>query len=254
MTTLHSWRELAACRNAATAHYDPFFDESEKGERAAIAICRICPVQGECLAYAIDTGQLHGVWGGTPQQELRRLITRDRRGRAQARRASVQHRNAANATMIDSDNVLLLSLVHPTSGFTLKHGKRAAPGSRIVRDDLVVATIYYLNMPVTNDFIRYFENTIHPELMEADISVLGYFVTEDSPNTFRQLPVREGEPVFVWFAGFQDQGAYDGSFAKLEKSTPWKEEISRFLKRHIKGKPEVLRLAPTSRSRLTSLA
>jgi WhiB family redox-sensing transcriptional regulator len=94
MTVLRDWREMAACRNAATAHYDPFFDESEKGERAAIAICRICPVQGECLAYAIDTGQLHGVWGGTPQQELRRLITRDRRGRAQARRASVHHRNA----------------------------------------------------------------------------------------------------------------------------------------------------------------
>jgi hypothetical protein len=74
--------------------HSPFFDESEKGERAAIAICRICPVQGECLAYAIDTGQLHGVWGGTPQQELRRLITRDRRGRAQARRAAVHHRNA----------------------------------------------------------------------------------------------------------------------------------------------------------------
>ena len=49
MTTLHSWRELAACRNAATAHYDPFFDETEQGERAAIAICRICRVQGECL-------------------------------------------------------------------------------------------------------------------------------------------------------------------------------------------------------------
>ena len=94
MTLLRDWRELAACRNAATAHYDPFFDESEKGERAAIAICQICPVQGECLAYAIDTGQLHGVWGGTPQQELRRLITRDRRGRAQARRASAHHRNA----------------------------------------------------------------------------------------------------------------------------------------------------------------
>ena len=118
----------------------------------------------------------------------------------------------------------------------------------------MVATIYYLNKPVTNDFIHYFENTIHPELMEADISVIGYFVTEDSPNTFPQLPVREGETVFIWFAGFQDQDSCDGSFAKLEKSAPWQEEISRFLKRHIKRKPEVLRLAPASRSRLTGMA
>jgi hypothetical protein len=95
MTTLRNWRELAACRNAATAHYDPFFDETEKGERAAIAICRTCRVQGECLAYAIRTGQSYGVWGGKPQRELRRLIALDRRGRAQARPVSARHRNTA---------------------------------------------------------------------------------------------------------------------------------------------------------------
>jgi WhiB family redox-sensing transcriptional regulator len=91
---LHNWRELAACRNTATAHSDPFFDETERGERAAIAICRTCRVQGECLAYAVRTGQSYGVWGGRPQRELRRLIALDRLGRAQAR-ASARHRNAA---------------------------------------------------------------------------------------------------------------------------------------------------------------
>jgi hypothetical protein len=94
MTTLHSWRELAACRNAATAHYDPFFDDTEQGERAAIAICRICRVQGECLAYAVRTGQSYGVWGGRPQQELRRLVALDRLGQAQVRAAG-RHRNAS---------------------------------------------------------------------------------------------------------------------------------------------------------------
>ncbi|MGH8735003.1 MAG: WhiB family transcriptional regulator [Burkholderiales bacterium] len=91
---LRNWRELAACRNAATAHFDPFFDETEQGERAAIAICRTCRVQGECLAYAVRTGQSYGVWGGRPQRELRRLIALDRLGRAQVR-ASARHRNAA---------------------------------------------------------------------------------------------------------------------------------------------------------------
>jgi WhiB family redox-sensing transcriptional regulator len=95
MTVALNWRELAACRNAATAHYDPFFDETEKGERAAIAICRTCRVQGECLAYAVRTGQSYGVWGGTPQRELRRLIALDRLGRPQARQAWARHRNAA---------------------------------------------------------------------------------------------------------------------------------------------------------------
>jgi hypothetical protein len=90
---LRDWRELAACRNTVTARYDPFFDGTDQDERAALAICRTCRVQGDCLAYAVRTGQSYGVWGGRPQRELRRLIALDRLGRAQAR-ASARHRNA----------------------------------------------------------------------------------------------------------------------------------------------------------------
>ena len=162
-----------------------------------------------------------------------------------------QHRDAANATMIDSDNVLLLRLVHPTSGFSLTKGNRSKRDNHAVRHGFVAATIYYFNKPATFDFINYFENTIHPELMEADVSVLAYFVTEDSPNTFPQLPVREEEHVFVWFAGFGDQAEYETHVARLATSKLWKEEITTFLKKHLKGQPEVLRLTPTPRSWLT---
>ncbi len=162
-----------------------------------------------------------------------------------------RHRDAANATMIDSDNVLLLRLVHPGSGFSFENGNRPPRGSRAVRAGFVTATVYYFNKPATSDFIHYFENTMHPELMEADISVLAYFVTEDSPNTYPQLPVREGEDVFVWFAGFQNQEAYESHLAKLANSRLWNNEIAKFLKKYLKGKPEVLRLTPTPRSWLT---
>jgi len=161
------------------------------------------------------------------------------------------YRGAANATMIDSDNVLLLRLTHLSSGFSIKHKDRPPRDNREVPDGFVAATIYYFHKPVTADFIHYFENTIHPELMDADITVLAYFVTEDSPNTFPQLPVREDEYVFVWFAGFPNQAVYERHLAKLEKSRVWKEEISKFLKRHLRGQPEVLRLTPTPRSRVT---
>jgi hypothetical protein len=93
MTALRDWRELAACRNTVTAGYDPFFDETEEGEQAAITVCRTCRVQGECLAYAVRSGQSYGVWGGRPQHELRRLIALDRLGRTQVR-ASARHHNA----------------------------------------------------------------------------------------------------------------------------------------------------------------
>jgi hypothetical protein len=161
------------------------------------------------------------------------------------------HRDAANSTMIDSDNVLLLRPVHSTSGFSLKNGNRPPRGSQATRAGFVAATIYYFARPITSDFVSYFENTMHPELMESDILLLAYFVTEDSLNTFPQLPVREGENVFVWFAGFRDQEAYKSHLAKLRESKRWNSEIEPYLKKHLLGKPEVLRLTPTRRSWLT---
>lgn len=166
------------------------------------------------------------------------------------------HRDAANATMIDSDNVLLLRLARPTSGFSLTHENRLPSGSNsnTVRDGFVTATIYYFDAPVDSNFISYFENTIQPVLMEAGASILAYFVTEDSPNTFPALPVREGEYVFVWFGGFQNQDAYERHLAELARSKLWKEEIPKSLNRRLKRKPELLRLSPTKRSRLTGKA
>ncbi len=164
------------------------------------------------------------------------------------------HRDAANATMIDSDNVLLLRPAHPTSGFSLNKEARLPPNSRAARAGFVAATIYYFHAPVASNFINYFENTIHPALMEADISTLAYFVTEDSPNTYPKLPIREGEHVFVWFAGFRDQAEHEHHAEALTGSKLWTGEIAKYLKRQRRGKPELLRLAPTRHSRLTGIS
>jgi hypothetical protein len=161
------------------------------------------------------------------------------------------HREAANATMIDSDNVLVLHPAHPTSGFLLKREHRPPPGNRTVQNGLVIATIYYFATPVDSNFISYFENTIQPVLIEAGANILAYFITEDSPNNFPALSVREGEYVFVWFAGFPDRDAYKSHLAKLRESQRWNDEIPKFLEKHLQGMPEVLRLAPTPRSWLT---
>ena len=89
-TRLGPWMHFAACRGIVTsADQDIFFapDLDELGgnrgaaarlaatrDRQALAICDRCPVQVECLAYAVATRQQHGVWGGRTQQELRRLV------------------------------------------------------------------------------------------------------------------------------------------------------------------------------------
>lgn len=144
----------------------------------------------------------------------------------------------------------MLRLAHPNSEFVL-NGNHPALNSRAEQDGFIAASILYLTSQWNSDFINSFENTIKPVLSTAGASLLAYFVTEDSPNTFPRLPVREGEHVFVHFAGFRDEEAYQRHLAELEKSKIWKNEISKFLKKHLKGKPEILRLTPTPRSRLT---
>ena len=79
-----SWRDLAACLDVVSADYDPFFADSAELQAEAIAICATCPVRDDCLTFAVRTGQQYGIWGGQPQQIVRRLIAADRAGRPQA--------------------------------------------------------------------------------------------------------------------------------------------------------------------------
>ena len=66
-----SWMSLGACRSE-----DPelFFPAASAGAaprqvRSAKAICARCPVQANCLSYALITGQDEGIWGGTTWAE-----------------------------------------------------------------------------------------------------------------------------------------------------------------------------------------
>ena len=160
------------------------------------------------------------------------------------------HREAANATMVDSDNVLLLRPASPASGFSLENKERSRTGANEARKELVVATIYYFDAAVSAGFVNFFEQTFKPAVTDTGASILAYFVTEDSENTFPALPVREGENVFVWFARFNDQTAYELHAAALARSPRWREEISEELARRLKRAPEVLKLSPTARSLL----
>ena len=160
------------------------------------------------------------------------------------------HREAANATMIDSDNVLLLRPSVPTSGFSLENVKRPPMGSDEVPTSLVVATIYYFKGPVAGDFIDFFEHTLKPLATSLGATVSGCFVTETSENTFQALPVRADENVFVWFSIFQNSAAYGNYVAALSQSERWRGEVSDGLGRYLNKTTEVLKLTPTARSQL----
>ena len=76
-----TWRQSAACRS-----YDPelFFPIGKTGRavtetQQAKAICAICPVRTHCLAFALETHQDYGIWGGRDADERRALHRQQRR-------------------------------------------------------------------------------------------------------------------------------------------------------------------------------
>jgi quinol monooxygenase YgiN len=159
------------------------------------------------------------------------------------------HSKAANATMIDSEDVLLLRPARPRSGIVLAGRRRPPRDARGARPEIVTATIYSFESPVGEDFIDLFERQLIPALTEAGATVEAYFVTESSPNTFPALPVREGEHVFVWLSRFPDRAAHQRHIAALARSARWRE-ISRDVERRLSARLHTLLLAPTSRSLL----
>ena len=159
------------------------------------------------------------------------------------------HREAANATMIDSDNVLLLRPASPASGFDLTDSERPSLSAAKSVEGFVLATIYHLDAPVSPDFVEFFEQTIKPAWSDAGAAVTSYFVTEPSKNTFPALPVREGENVFVWFSRFDNLVAYELHLVALGRSKLWRDTSSEAADRLIR-QPEVLKLTPTARSQL----
>jgi quinol monooxygenase YgiN len=163
-----------------------------------------------------------------------------------------QHSDAANATMIDSDDVLLLRPASPGSGFVLD-GERPPLGSERIPDGLVVATIYYPEAADVAEFAAFFESAVAPLLADAGASSLAVLVTEDSPNNFPRLPIREGEHVLVAFAAFAGESAYERHRATLAETALWKDRAGE-LARRLRRDPEVLRLRPTARSQFAGPA
>lgn len=66
-----TWRVRGVCQSV-----DPevFFPAPSEPADAAVALCRTCDVQGACLAWALEVGDCHGVWGATTPRERRAML------------------------------------------------------------------------------------------------------------------------------------------------------------------------------------
>lgn len=66
-----AWRARGACR---TVDPEVFFPAPREPADRAVALCQACDVQGACLAWALDVGDCHGVWGATTPRERRAML------------------------------------------------------------------------------------------------------------------------------------------------------------------------------------
>lgn len=145
------------------------------------------------------------------------------------------HRDAANATMIDSDDVLLLRPAWNGAGLVHDPARRASS----VPPGLVDVTVFSLNDAASPALLDFCRERITPVLRQAGALTQGWYVTEPSPNNFPRLPVREGENVLVGVSVFKDQD---------QAAKNWQRDLAPALSQWLKKQPHSLKLAPTARS------
>jgi len=159
-------------------------------------------------------------------------------------------RDEANASFVDTDNVLLLRPAAAGRSIDLHGLVRKPPGAPADPPGLIVAAVYPVDPADADEFKRWFERDLKPALADAGIRIAGWFETDPSPNNFPRLPVREGEHVLVWIARFADRKSGDAASRELTRSARWRETLGPGLQRRLHGTPQLLRLEPTARSRL----
>ncbi len=157
------------------------------------------------------------------------------------------HREAANATMLDSDNVLLLREAWPGSGFATPARPRPPVGASPASPAVVAVTSYALVGPVDDAFIAFFRDTLAPRARAAGATVLAAFVSEESANDFPALPVR-AEHVLVWVASFDDARAHARYRKAVDADPRWRDEVAPVLARRLIWPADERLLRPAARS------
>ncbi len=151
------------------------------------------------------------------------------------------HRDAANATMIDSDDVLLLRPAAPGSGVRLT-AHRDSPGTPAARSVWAATTLLHQG-PVDAARLATFAQQVTPLLGETGARLVGCYLTDPRPNDYPRHPVREGLHALVWFTSFVDEAAYRAHWAAFSRDERWRAfSGERPLRQQL--------LSPTARSRL----
>ena len=142
------------------------------------------------------------------------------------------HRDAANATMVDSDDVLLLRPAWP--GALLP--AQARPSGAVNSAPGVLRAVVVHLKALADDAVL----AVCRALPAPGARLQACYVTEPAPNNFPRHPLRAGEPVLLALAGFSDAAQAEAWALALDSALlPWQARATQHL-----------RLQPTSRSAL----
>lgn len=138
-----------------------------------------------------------------------------------------EQQDAANATMIDWHDVLLLRPARLGKMFDVDLTDRPPIGDAgTATPPTVTATVFAgihgLRAPADDATIDVFERHVLRVLRANGISLDAWLVTEPAPNTFTRLPVREGEHVIVWVGTREAVAEVDGEVdAASSRASAW---------------------------------
>lgn len=166
------------------------------------------------------------------------------------------HREAANATMLDSDNVHLLGEARPGSGLSWRGGEDRAARPELARAGqasearaLLEITTYALAKPAGAPLIARFTEELGPLLAEHGGALCGVYRTLAVANDYPRLPVREGESVLTTVARYADASAHARAEEAIARSARWNDRFAPLLaEQHLLI--ERRRLQPAARSLL----
>lgn len=148
------------------------------------------------------------------------------------------HREAAVATMRDSDNVLLL--------------RPSGAGSTVLPDagesGAWLVLIHDVRHVDVERFVALFDAFGRPALETGGATSVATFVSEPATNTFERLPARTDESVLVAMARFVDIVALDAALGTWRRSNPLREHACDDLLPAFMRSVEAVRLMPTARS------
>ncbi len=114
------------------------------------------------------------------------------------------YREPANATMIDSDNVLMMRPLQLRTDTSLSAGSSAGVFEIVVQPVASAAEL--------DDRIMRFTAQTLPDLEETGATVVAAFASLVAPNGFPALPVRD-DLVLCWVSRFTDRAALESSRA-----------------------------------------